>query len=33
MVLLPWKKTRLSGLDVFRTRISVLKFLDLDSGL
>lgn len=33
VVLLPWKKSRLSGLDVFRTRLSVLKFLDWDSGL
>lgn len=33
VVLLPWKKSRLSGLDVFRTILSVLKFLDPDSGL
>lgn len=33
VVLLPWKKSRLSGLDVFKTRLSVFQFLDSDSGL
>lgn len=33
MVLLPWKNSRLSGLDVLKTRLSVLKFLDSDCGL